>query len=171
MADDRLWLTLRPDQKQRLAAFATQQQQSQAAIIRGLIEYLPAVSDAVPPPAENATKQTNIRLTDDECRQLDSLAQSAGYAGRATWVQALVRANLSKQPMLTLEELKAVADASRQLAHVGRNLNQMARALNIDAHDADKPTVAFLRDLSSQIDSLRHEIRALADASDRQWSV
>lgn len=156
--------------KAKLAAFAKHNGKTQASVIRGLLEYLPELSDVE---SEHPVKTQNItiRLSESECALIGELADQSGFAGRATWVQALVRANLKEQPMLTHEEMKSLANAVSQLAHVGRNLNQMARALNIEAWDADRPTIDFLRQIKSEIDNVKREMRALAEASRRQWGA
>ncbi|MCV0267914.1 MobC family plasmid mobilization relaxosome protein [Pseudomonas aeruginosa] len=41
-------------------------------------------------------------------------------------------------PVLTDEEVNTVRESCRQLGAIGRNLNQVARALNIEFRESDK---------------------------------
>lgn len=167
----RLHVSLRQYDKERLDAFAASRGLTTSALLRSFIERMPGLPepDRHPPSVPLTTKIT-IRLTPDEVAEIDRLARHGGMY-RATWLATLARANLAKQPMLTYEERLAVREAARQMAHVGRNLNQMARALNIDAIDSERPTLELLRELADQYESLKHEVYELIAASREQWSI
>lgn len=67
---------------------------------------------------------------------------------------AMVRALAMRQPQLGEREVAALEESNYQLAAIGRNLNQIARALNADLG------VAGQRDRLVVIDALRREIHA-----------
>lgn len=85
------------------------------------------------------------------------------------WVAALVQSNLASKPVLTDAELQAVDVATRELAAIGRNINQIARALNEAHFEAERVRLDRLDELAELVKNTRDEIRALARASRNAW--
>lgn len=93
-----------------------------------------------------------IRLTADELARAEAVARQEGFALNR-WVVALVRARLDSTPQLGQQELEALARSNMQLLALGRNLNQIAKA--VQANEANsrmcrpeliEQTAAFVRD-------------------------
>ncbi|MET7091327.1 plasmid mobilization relaxosome protein MobC [Klebsiella pneumoniae] len=55
-------------------------------------------------------------------------------------------------PVLTDEEVNTVRESCRQLGAIGRNLNQVARALNIEFRESDKLKQEAIEKLAERID-------------------
>lgn len=165
-------IDLSPQHKRRLDAFAVRQGQSSAGILRALIERLPDAPElAEQPAAEPRTGPIKIRMTENECAEINRRARAAGMTGRATWVAALIRANLQSETVFTEDEINELRAAYRQLAHIGGNLNQIAHALNIDTATAERPSDRLLRDLMQQVDAVRDELAAVFRAASRRWKL
>lgn len=67
----------------------------------------------------------------------------------AGWVSYMVQAAVMREPVLTNKELEAVRESNRELAAVGRNLNQIARAINEEVASGRKLTASGLLRLQS----------------------
>jgi Bacterial mobilisation protein (MobC) len=90
------------------------------------------------------------------------------------WLTATVQANLERQPVMLSAELFALREASRELSAIGRNLNQIARALNLAAiaPAMSKPVdLSGLPEISDAVDRTKAEIRRLVRASEQVWAL
>ena len=93
------------------------------------------------------------------------------------WVASLIQTVLMHEPVLTEKEIEVVSFANRELAAVGRNLNQIARSMN----RAELIGVNFTKDeiltlegiavLKQKISKLRDKILNLVVARNRAWGT
>lgn len=88
--------------------------------------------------------------------EYEAVSQTAEYMGftLTRFLVAMVRAQIMGDPQLGARELAALEASNYQLAAIGRNLNQIARALNAQPLAAARPHRLAL------VDSLRREIDA-----------
>ncbi|MCL2635636.1 MAG: MobC family plasmid mobilization relaxosome protein [Betaproteobacteria bacterium] len=141
------------DQKKRLAALAKERygRASASLYVRHLIDDALAsnpVPQAKPTPAASKhvvklpkpqfTEQKNrrspvsrmeIRLQQGERLALNAVADQAKSSPQF-YLAALLRAHLLRHPQFLGADLDALRESSYQLAKIGTNLNQVARALN-----------------------------------------
>lgn len=95
----------------------------------------------------------------------------------AQWVAALVQSSLMKTPVLNDSEIEVVSWANRELAAVGRNLNQIARSMNraeLVGENFKKDEVLTLegiREVDAKIKKLRAMLLRLVAARHRAWGV
>lgn len=83
-------------------------------------------------PKRNITrkrKRLQIRLDEDTLQSVDNLAQEARMTS-SQFVAMLVEQYVNKNPTLTTAEITALYKSNQQLLMIGRNLNQIAKALN-----------------------------------------
>jgi hypothetical protein len=85
------------------------------------------------------------------------------------WISALVQSNLMRYPVLTESELLAVEAAYRELAAIGRNINQIARTLDAAYFQTERIRLDKLAELSVKITHARTAIGALIRTSRRTW--
>ena len=85
------------------------------------------------------------------------------------WISSLVQTALMKEPVLMEAELLALEESNRELAALGRNLNQIARALNTAFHETERVRLDLLGELKGAIDDNRKRILALVRASRGAW--
>lgn len=85
------------------------------------------------------------------------------------WISALVQSNLTSCPVLTETELLAIEASTRELAAIGRNINQLARALNEAYFDTERIRLDRLNELLRSITKNREAIGALVRASRNSW--
>lgn len=97
-------------------------------------------------------------------------AKSKGMAP-SRWIAALVQSNLAREPVMTDDEVRALLNSARQLAALGRNLNQIAKALNDFGNETDRVRIDLLEELLVKVTQNRALIRALVRASQNAWQV
>jgi hypothetical protein len=84
-----------------------------------------------------------LSLTASEHRAIEKRARADGLDRSTTWAVALIRATLTGQPQFGTQEIDILGESNRQLLLIGRNLNQVAHALNctrgksVDTYDAE----------------------------------
>lgn len=159
----------------QLSAAAQSQGVSQAALVKRLIEAAIAMSPApvnVPRPAV-APAPTNamlsVRLPADDRQLLRERANGRGMPS-STYVAYLVRAHLRARAALPEAEFQLLREALREVGVLGRNFNQIARALN-RGKDSRGPEAAELNRLVSALIGLRDSFQALLDANHKSWEV
>lgn len=88
------------------------------------------------------------------------------------WIAALVQSNLTADPVMTGAELAVLQASARELAFIGRNLNQIAKTINAKMiTDAEPATIEMLTALGAAIQENRAAIRALVRASQGAWEA
>ncbi|KVF13231.1 MULTISPECIES: plasmid mobilization relaxosome protein MobC [Burkholderia] len=114
--------------------------------------------------SRSAGTQVNVLLTSEEHQLLTAAATGEGLR-RTEWIVKLIRATLLRQPQFNRTEVDALAESSRQLAAIGRNLNQIARTLNMDPNASRSVTVERVETLSAEIKRHCALVAELTDAS------
>lgn len=87
------------------------------------------------------------------------------------WLGALLQSHLTQVPVLERPELQTLEGCDRQLAAIGRNLNQIARRLNTvpdGIQSKEREQFAILR---AALEEQRAAIDVLIRASHNKWSV
>jgi hypothetical protein len=135
-----------------------------AEIGQGLITPEPAQ----PGPGQADTKRLTVRLAAFLLNAGKERAKARGMV-LSHWIAALVQSNVSSLPVLTEDELFAVLAANRELAAIGRNINQIARNLNEAFHESERVKLDKLAELAAVIAADRQAIRALVRASRQAW--
>jgi Bacterial mobilisation protein (MobC) len=118
-------------------------------------------------PRSNRDTRLYVRL-DPNDRLLPKERAAARCVPPATYVAALVRSHLRGIRPLLKEERDALDCVVAELTAVGRNLNQVARALNRGLSVAPRPdeVQAMLRVCRA----LRDHVKALLAANEKSWS-
>jgi hypothetical protein len=163
--------------KERWADHCRQQSIKPSTALRQVVVHLlnrkgqhSTVATEVTEQPDHSRNRIEIKITDSELVKIESIAKEAGYS-RNMWVAYLVRSHLTKAPQWGMRELEVLAESSSQLLHIGRNLNQIARALNtsLDASDTLKSEdVKQLRDI---IESHTKMVAGLISANIHRWRL
>ena len=134
-------------------------------------DALADVLTAIEPDAENAeNEKMTIRLP----RFLvDAAKEKAKAKGMATsrWIAALVQSSLMQKPVMVDQELTVLRSNIRELNAIGRNINQMARALNESKNNTDKVKLDNLDLLRNYLDRNIASVRGLVRASQQAWGL
>lgn len=104
---------------------------------------------------------------------LEAVEASAKIRGMvpSRWITALVQSNLMGQPVMTDAELLELKASNRELAAIGRNINQIARAINNAFYETERLRLNKLSEISQAISENREAIRALVKASQNAWEA
>ncbi len=120
---------------------------------------------------ELKTDRVSVRLTKHCLQKVQQQAIAEGYLSQSNWVRASIMANLYREPVLTDEEMKVLRESNRQLAALGRNLNQIARVLNIDFRHSDKITREMIEILDNKIADHKSMVNELINKNCRRWEL
>jgi hypothetical protein len=161
--------------KNRVAELARRQGLSQSALLKRLLESALASVAPVDPLAEEPPKRPpacgriSVRLPYEDLLLLRERAKARTMAS-STYVTFLVHGHLRSAPPLPSAEFAALRKALMEVAAIGRNFNQMARALNAGERGTG-PDKANLMTVLRALDALRIHFRGLLDANSRSWEV
>ena len=153
---------------------------SRSSYLRHIIkEYLTnaknkELEQGVEPKDENDLKQVNfpIRINKFLKDEADKRAETYGIK-RAQWIRNLIQANLTKKPVLLESSINELRTANRELAAIGRNINQLTKALNrsIELDFSDQVSHQHLIELKTEIKKNRAAINQLVKVSNGVWDI
>jgi len=119
---------------------------------------------------EKAKKlQINIRLNERYKSLMTERANTEGFPSRQSWATNLLLSTLKKEPVLTDEEIKELRLSNRQLASIGRNINQIAKALNMEKDIDQQVNETILNNIHSDINEHKKLVSALIHRSLNRW--
>lgn len=110
-----------------------------------------------------------IRLRPDDRLLLRERATARGMPS-ATYVSVLVRAHLRSLAPLPKDELVAMKRSVAELGAIGRNLNQIARAVN-QGDRVVGPTREDLRAILGVCEALRDNVKQLIRTNVNTWEI
>lgn len=89
------------------------------------------------------------------------------------FIRNLVVANLTNKPILVATQINELRAANRELAAIGRNLNQLTKILNRSAELKlrDRVTHQHLVDIQTSIEKQKKHINDVVASSNHVWSV
>jgi hypothetical protein len=115
------------------------------------------------------TGKVTIRLFPDEIDRMTARARSEGFPSRTTWLTNVVLSVLNDDPILTDVEVNTLRASNRELAAIGRNLNQVARAINIDFREGNQISLSAIQALSDRIEQHKATVAELTNKSMNRW--
>lgn len=146
------------------------------ALFLALLEDEVAEAFAQPPATEKPTMHRVHFWIPEFLRDLYARRAKEDGFKPATWVSYLVQQTLMRGVVITDAELAIVRESSRELAAVGRNLNQIARAINEEVamgrnlSAAGQLRMQHLDALKEAIEVSRTRIDDLVAHRNRAWS-
>ncbi len=126
-----------------------------------------AVQDS-PDDGERIRKE--IRFTQSEYEAAEKLAFQEGLPF-TRWVVSLVRARLTGSPQFTQPELEELAKSNLRLLALGRNLNQIARALNSTPHDREAYRLDLVEEIAAAVKSHAKKVATVMSANVNRWKL
>lgn len=156
---------LSPETMTRLKAAATEQGVTVSEFLRLLVAH---VTEDVSPERKPVSKarregKLTVRIPLDARNALGREAKEQGVAP-STWAANVLTARLRSAPQPVKRERRLITKAFFQLMGIGRNLNQMAYAMNkgILVGEDRSRKVGELRQLQAEVEALRSELRTYA---------
>ncbi|MGB0893809.1 MAG: plasmid mobilization protein [Parashewanella sp.] len=120
---------------------------------------------------EVRTNRITIRFTSDNLNKITYKAKAEGYPNQSNWARATVLASLYREPVLSNDEVNVLRESNRQLAAIGRNLNQIARVLNIEFRESDKITKEMIEMLENRLNQHKQKVNDLLNKNCQRWSI
>ena len=127
-------------------------------------------------PGDPELERLEFRLPKFLKEEVKNRAELEGMKS-AQWVSSLVQSSLMTTPVLTDQEVEVVSWANRELAAVGRNLNQIARSMNRaeligESFTKDEVlTLEGINQVNASVRKLRDMMLRLVAARHRAWGV
>lgn len=129
------------------------------------------VFDTVEPVLQRVgTTRLTVRLAEFLMDSVKLRAESKGMAS-SRWVSALVQSHISNAPVATEKEAMMLRAIVRELAAIGRNVNQIARHLNATPNDNWQVDLDALSELPKKIEIAKQKIRIVLKATWQGWGV
>lgn len=114
-------------------------------------------------------KPVFVRFRNEDRLLLDARAEARGMRP-ATYVSVLIRSHLRSLTPLPKEEFLALKRSIGELASIGRNINQIAKALNEGAKAPGSVGEGF-RAMLKVCEALRDNTKALLKANEISWQT
>ena len=159
--------------KARVRRLAERDGITESTLLRQLLDVVLRTTGLDDPPTMtvpdkvNRDARLNVRLEPEDWRLLRERARARGMAS-ATYLSYLARCHLRGAAPLPKAEYTLLKQSVEQLAALGRNLNQIARAMN----QSDRPANPGRAEVAAMLkvsESLRDHFKGLLDANDRSW--
>lgn len=165
------------DLKKRWADHCRQQSVKPSTALRQVVVHLlnrnslhSNLATEVADQPDHTRTRIEIKLTESELLKIESIAKESGYS-RNMWVALLVRNYLTKAPQFGQHEIEALGNSSRELLHLARNINQIARALNISLDASDMLKAEDVKQLADRIEVHTKLVAGLISANIQRWRL
>ncbi|MBS0420211.1 MAG: plasmid mobilization relaxosome protein MobC [Proteobacteria bacterium] len=161
--------------KAQFAALAHQQGLTESALLKRLVNAALIASEVVqldviePVERAAATGKISVRLNPDDLLLLRERAD-ARCVPTATYVSFLIRSHLRSLAPLLPNELAVLKASIAELGAIGRNMNQIAHALNRGEHPHG-PNIGDLRAVMRALAALRDSFKAVIVANLTGWNL
>lgn len=119
---------------------------------------------------EKITVRKKIGLTRSEATYIEQIASAEGFSS-AKWIVALIRARLTNTAQVGQSELEALAQSNLRLLAIGRNLNQVARALNTSPEERHVYRIEMIEALRREISEHTRHVSIQMTANIERWKI
>lgn len=121
-------------------------------------------------PTEIKNNKMDFRIS--TCMKAE-LRKRAGEQGMKSgpYAVVLLRAHLSRKPYFTEHELEVLRQCNNELTAIGRNINQIARALNTSLDNVHMAQAAELGQVAALVKANRDYVRNLIRANLSAWGI
>ncbi len=175
VADSLITARVTSEMKERFAALARYQALSESALLKRLVEAALVAVSAMKPEVPHVVESVpvdgkiSVRLRADDLWTLRDRA-TARAMPTSTYVSLLIRSHLRALAPLPTAELDALKRSVAEISAIGRNLNQIARAVN-QGEQPNGPSKADLQALLRALEGLRVHVKGLINANLMSWQT
>lgn len=162
-----------PDTKAAFHSAAIKHGTSEAGLLQMLLSaFLKSNPPNSTPIAATETKndKLSLRLSAKLKGELTYRAKGQGMTPSAYWI-ALARAHVSQEAFFTERELDVLRKSNNELTAIGRNINQIARALNTSLDSAHMARAKELEDVAAVVKNNRDYVRGLIRTNLASWGI
>jgi hypothetical protein len=174
VADSLITARVTSEMKERFAAVARYQALSESALLKRLVEAALVAVTAVKPQVTQAVEpvpvggKISVRLRSDDLLVLRERAKARAMP-TSTYVSLLIRSHLRSVTPLPTAELNVLKRSVAEISAVGRNLNQIARAVNQGEGSSNGSSKADLQALLRALNGMRVHIKSLINSNLESW--
>ena len=119
---------------------------------------------------EKPTVRREVKLTLSEDKALEARAAAEGFSP-TKWMVSLIRAKLTGTAQYGQRELELLDRSNMRLLAIGRNLNQVAKALNASPADYSLYRVELIEDLQKTIKEHTRTVSDAIAANVSRWRI
>jgi hypothetical protein len=119
---------------------------------------------------EKGTVKKKISLTPSEAKHAETLAHLEGFS-LPKWIVATIRARLTATPQFGQLDIEVLSQSNLRLLAIGRNLNQIAKALNTSPQDRSVYNVEAIEEVRAMIAVHTSHVSAALSANAKRWRV
>lgn len=145
----------------------------QTQFLRALIDEVISGQRRVTTDADHSSapkkNRVYLRFTERQYKKIHSLAITQSFDNATKYVKSLVLGAITKSPILTEDEINILRESNRELAAIGRNLNQVAKKLNIEFRDRESLTKQMIEELIDTVDEHRDRVSELIEKNLTRW--
>ena len=168
-----------PGFKNSFDRYASARNQSTPAALKVIVQQVVTSAQITvgeynaPKSPELRSERVTVRFSKTELEAVEPMASPFGSVRE--WLVRLVRARIAPNvPQFTIREVQALYESNRELWAIGRNINQIAHAVNLDMQHAGRlqGSAALVRKLESvkaDIDAHTGRVMALCNESLDRW--
>jgi hypothetical protein len=173
VADSLITARVTSEMKERFAAVARYQALSESALLKRLVEAALVAVVAVKPQVTQAVEpvpvggKISVRLRSDDLLLLRERARARAMP-TSTYVSLLIRSHLRSVTPLPTAELDVLKRSVAEISAIGRNLNQIARAVN-QGEGSNGSSKADLQALLRALNGMRVHIKSLINSNLESW--
>lgn len=129
---------------------------------------LPQLRQTSEAPDDEPKVRFEILMTKSEKAAVQERANLERCSQRR-WIIDAIRAGLTNEPQFGMTEIDALGESNYQLLAIGRNLNQVAKAMN--EHRRDSVTIESIERLRGIIDVHTDKVSTAIRASLERWNI
>jgi predicted DNA binding CopG/RHH family protein len=159
--------------KEHFDRVAKAQGLSESALLRRLLENMvvparqPDDLEIAPVEELPSSRRVSVRLRADDLCLLRERAKARSLP-TSTYISYLIRSHLTAQTPLPAQELAVLKRSVAEIGAIGRNINQIARAVNQQQWPSG-PDPAALAQMFRILTATRAQIKALINANLASW--
>ncbi len=112
-----------------------------------------------------------VRFTQSELDAISAEATRCGFHNSQEWIVAAVRGALTRAPQFSSAELDRLTDSTRQLAAIGRSLNQLVRVINASPVEVTRINPEKIGMLKETIKTELRNLGLVVTASADRWPL
>lgn len=125
----------------------------------------PSIRECEP---DDFLKQVTLRIPKFLMRRLRHKAQ-AMQMKISPWISCLIQSTLIKEPVLSHNQDMKLERSNRELAAIGRNLNQIARSMHQNLNHNIELSLSEIEVLKKAIETNKLAIREIVAVSQQKW--
>jgi hypothetical protein len=126
--------------------------------------------DLIPDSRSANTEHLSVRLF---TFLADAVRERGAHKGMTAsrWMAALIQSHLTREPVLDDKKIEILRASNNELRMIGRNLNQIARAMNTRPEETDQIKLEVIEALAQVFGEHQAKVTGLIQHSQKDWGI